>query len=147
MPTLKETAPGCAHLNDREFVAAFENCTLRSEWFHHPDHIRLAWLYLKQYDYKTAERCFRDGLIRLAAHFGVSEKFHVTVTLAWMRVVAAHMRPGESLSFEGWVPHHQELLDSRFLLAYYSEDRLKASEARENWIEPDLQALPLTGPF
>ena len=34
-----------ARLNDEEFLQAFEDCTL--EEFHHADHVRMAWLYLR----------------------------------------------------------------------------------------------------
>jgi hypothetical protein len=143
MPALADFAPGCAHLSDAEFVAAFENCTLRSEWFHHPDHIRLAWLYLRDCGYGVAERRFREGLIRLAGHFGVARKFHLTITLAWLRAVAARVTIGDATPFELWMENHSELLDRRFLLNHYSEHRLATSEARTGWLEPDRVALPL----
>jgi hypothetical protein len=33
------------------------------------------------------------------------------------------------------------LLDQRLPLAYYSHDRLFSNDARERWIEPDVQGL------
>lgn len=132
---------GSRKLTDREFVEAFEKCTLRPENFHHADHVRVAWLYLGQMDYAVAERRFRDGLIRLAAHFGVPEKFHVTITLAWLRAVQERIVPGEETSFEEWITGHSELLDKNLLLNYYSKERLASPEARVSWLEPDRKAL------
>jgi hypothetical protein len=44
------------------------------------------------------------------------------LTVAWVRLVA-------------------RLLDQELPLAYYSRARLFSSDARERWIEPDVQAL------
>ena len=132
---------GAGHLTDREFVEAFENCTLRPEHFHHADHVRLAWLYLKQFDGAAAERRFREGLVKLAAHFGVPEKFHLTITLAWLRAVQERIVPGGESTFEDWITGHPELLDKNLLLDYYSKERLASLEARVSWLEPDRKAL------
>jgi hypothetical protein len=132
---------GSAHLADFEFVEAFENCTLRPENFHHADHVRLAWLYLNQFDGVEAEQRFREGLVKLAAHFGVPEKFHLTMTLAWLRAVQERIVPEEETSFEDWIAGHPELLDKNLLLDYYSKERLSSLEARANWLEPDRKAL------
>ena len=132
---------GSAHLADLDFVAAFEDCTLRAEHFHHADHVRLAWLYLTWHGYESAEQRFRDGLIRLARHFGVADKFHVTMTVAWLRAVQARIAPGGEISFDGWIAGHPELLDRDLLLTYYSKDRLVSTEARAGWLEPDRKAL------
>jgi hypothetical protein len=35
-------------MNDRDFVDAFENCAIASHDFHHADHVRLAWIYLRE---------------------------------------------------------------------------------------------------
>ena len=34
-------------MNDRAFIDAFERCALPNGSFHHRDHVRLAWLYLR----------------------------------------------------------------------------------------------------
>jgi len=132
---------GSAELTDRDFVAAFEDCTLRPEHFHHADHVRLAWLYLTWHDYEAAEERFRQGLIKLAAHFGVPEKFHLTMTLGWLRAVQVRIVPDGESSFAAWIVGHPELLDRELLLNYYSKDRLTSPEARAGWLEPDRKAL------
>jgi len=141
MQNRAELQLGSGHLTDREFVEAFEKCTLRPEHFHHADHVRLAWLYLTGLDYAAAEQRFRDGLIQLAEHFGVPEKFHLTMTLAWLRAVQVRIVPGAESSFEDWIAGHPELLERERLLDYYSKERLADPEARVSWLEPDRRAL------
>jgi hypothetical protein len=132
---------GSARLADREFVEAFENGTLPAEMFHHADHIRLAWLYLRNHTYEAAERRFCDGLVRFATRFGVPEKFHLTMTLAWLRAVHARIRTDGEISFDAWLASHSALLDRNFLLHHYSKERLESQEARTGWLEPDRKAL------
>jgi hypothetical protein len=106
---------------DSEFLAAFENCSLAS--FHHRDHIRMALLYVERYGLEEGTRRAVEGIQHFAAHAGQSQKYHHTMTLAWMRLAA-------------------QLLDKNALDAYYSVDLLRSTQAREGWVEPDLNPLP-----
>jgi hypothetical protein len=141
MQNLAQAQLGCGHLTDREFVEAFENLTLSAQSFHHADHIRLAWLYLRDYDKETAEQRFCEGLVKLAARFGVPEKFHLTMTLAWLRAVEARINPDEEIAFDAWIVSHSALLDRDFLLRHYSKERLMSQEARSGWLQPDHRPL------
>jgi hypothetical protein len=42
-------------MNDDEFLATFEACTLSNQEFHHADHVRLAFLYLRRFS--PSRRC------------------------------------------------------------------------------------------
>jgi hypothetical protein len=125
-------------LSHREFIDAFEQC--RAEPFHHADHLRVAWIYLQHFDYGDAERRLAEGLRRFAASKGASEKYHETMTRAWMRLVASASGDGES--FDAVIARHPELLDQKALARFYSAARLAQPEAREGWLEPDLEPLP-----
>jgi hypothetical protein len=57
-----------------------------------------------------------------AAAAGHPEKYHHTLTVFWMRMVA-------------------QLLDKDLPLAYYSANRLAGDAARTGWIEPDRRPL------
>jgi hypothetical protein len=118
--------------SDDKFIEAVESCTI--EAFHHSDHVRLAWLYCERYG--TSEGCRKivETIQRLAAHAGQSDKYHHTITLAWMRVVDAARRTGKSAELG--------LLDKQALLAYYSPETLASGEARTRWVEPDRAPLP-----
>src|SRR5579871_2156930 len=115
-------------MTDDEFVRAFESCELPPAQFHHRDHLRLARIYLDRFGLDPATARFIDSLKRYAAHIGKSDKYHETITIAWMRVVAAE-------------PAHAEL-DKDHLYRYYSRERLDSPEARMGFVEPDIQQLP-----
>src|SRR5258706_16190218 len=100
-------------MNDDVFAAAFERCEIPGYAFHHRDHIRLAWIYLRRYGLIEAERRIAESIRRYAAHHGASQKYHQTITIAWMRVVAGAMRQAPAATFEELVERFPKLLDKR----------------------------------
>src|SRR5271169_1056902 len=79
---------GCGNLADDEFIAAFEECRLSPGGFHHADHIRLAWLYVRRFGAAQAEQRLLAGIQKMALHAGAPQKFLYTTTVAWARLVA-----------------------------------------------------------
>jgi len=130
-------------LADLEFVQAFEACELSNESFHHRDHIRLAWIYLQRYGELEARRHIAEAIRKFAAHHGKSDKYHETLTVAWLRLVANAMSqaPGAA-SFDELTMVSPELLDKRTIEKFYSTAALSSEDARTSWVEPDLQMLP-----
>jgi len=134
---------GSAHLSDEQFVEAFESCRLPKESFHHADHIRLAWIYLRRMPESEAAGGIAESIQRLAAHYGLSDKFHVTMTRAWTRLVAAALTSAPpDMQFPEFAAAHPHLLDKNLLEKHYSSESLRGDEARSAWLEPDLRPLP-----
>jgi hypothetical protein len=121
--------------SDDQFISAVESCTIES--FHHSDHVRLAWLYCGRFGMPEASAKIVETIQRLAAHGGQTDKYHHTMTLAWMRLVAAARGAGWS-----GPEAHPELLQKEALSAYYSPEVLSSAEARRSWVEPDRAPLP-----
>jgi hypothetical protein len=139
---MNEPVAGTLHLNDDEFVTEFERCRLPAAQFHHADHIRLAWVYLRTMAEPEAAERMGESIRRFAAHIGKTDKFHVTMTRAWIRLVAAAIEgTPEGASFIQFVSAHPQLLDKDALLKHYSKERLESAVARAGWLEPDLFAL------
>ena len=142
MPESKSTS-GAPAWSDEEFLRAFEDLTFPADLFHHREHIHVAWLYLKSTDaWRAAER-MSEGVRRFANHHGATQKYHHTLTLAWMRLVAAALvETPEGYTFEQFLAAHPQLRDTNLLAKYYSKELLETAAAREAWVEPDLQPLP-----
>jgi len=123
-------------LTDDELVAGFEAATLTA--FPHADHVRLTFVYLTIHGRETSQRKLFDGLRRFAAAKGVPEKFHVTMTLAWLDLVEDAMRrhPGAQ-DASALVRACPELLNRDALLRFYTSERLLSDEARQQWVAPD----------
>lgn len=129
--------------SDEDFLRGFEDLSLPAELFHHREHIRVAWLYLKSSDASRAAERMSAGIRRFANHQGATQKYHHTLTLAWMRLVAASLvETPEDYSFEKFLAAHPELGDKNILGKFYSNELLQSTAAREDWVEPDLQPLP-----
>lgn len=130
-------------VSDQEFLSAFEACAVPNESFHHRDHIRLAWVYLEHFGDDEGYVRMADAIRRFATHAGKPEKYHHTVTLAWMRLVAAARR-SQSGAANGseFVAQNPDLLHRSVLLIHYSPAVIDSEIARRSWVEPDLAALP-----
>ena len=129
--------------SDEDFLRAFEDLSFPADLFHHREHIRVAWLYLKSSDATRAAEKMSEGIRRFANHHGATQKYHHTLTLAWMRLVAAALvEIPEGFTFEQFITTHPELKDARLLDQHYSKEILQTGTAREGWVEPDLRPLP-----
>jgi hypothetical protein len=132
-----------SELTDDQFISAMEELRVANANFHHRDHIRLAWAYLHKGSPSFAAERLANCIRRFAAHSGAPRKYHYTLTLAWVRLVAAAMRLTPALqSFECFAAAHPFLFDVRLPWTFYSAACLETEEARAGWVEPDLHSLP-----
>ena len=130
-------------MTDTELVRALECGGIANEDFHHLSHLHVAWVYLSESSgVDEAVDKMRNTLRRFAASAGKPEKYHETITLFWVRLLAAirSARSGETL--EQIVQKDPRLLEKDFPLSYYSADRLFSDDARRSWVEPDRKHLP-----
>ena len=141
--TETNSASGACAWSDEDFLRAFEDLSFPVDQFHHREHIRVAWLYLKSSDATRAAERMSAGIRRFADHHGATQKYHHTQTLAWMRLVAvALVETPEGYNFAQFLSDHPELADKSLLAKYYSAELLQTNVAREGWVESDLQPLP-----
>ena len=123
-----------------ELVRGFENFTPPPQGFGHAEHLTVALWYLARLPADEAAERMRGGLRRFAAHHG-SNLYHETVTLFWLRVVAAFLRR------EGRDRASHELAnllaasraDKGLIFDYYSRQLIGTDEAKSSPVEPDLK--------
>ena len=130
--------------SDREFLDAFERCELAPAGFHHRDHVRLAYIYLTQYDAHTTLMKMRSGLQRFLAYVGApATKYHETITRAWLLAVEHFMREaGPTVNFEQFAAAAPRLFAPRAMETHYTSELLWSTEARRHFVQPDLQPIP-----
>ena len=129
-------------MKDEAFARAFENGFVTPEEFDHLAHVRVAWVYLRETaSLEAALSRMRDGIRRFAASAGASQKYHETITVLWMRILADVKAGGASGDLADVLRAHPELADKELPLRYYSRERLFSDEARAAWVEPDRQPL------
>jgi hypothetical protein len=123
-------------LTDDELVRGFESGLLSE--FHHSDHVRLTIVYLARHGREDTLNRMADGLLLFATLKGHPEKFHVTMTRAWVDLIdaarAAHPEAPDAAALVAACP---QLLDPNALLRFYSAERLNSDAARGQWVPPD----------
>jgi hypothetical protein len=126
-------------MTDEEFVRSFESCDLPNSAFHHRDHVRLAWIYLRRHPVLTALARFTAALRRFAAFNGHSGLYHETITWAYLFLI--HERradaPAEE-TFEAFAARNPDLLTWKpsILDRYYDPETLRSERARRVFVMP-----------
>jgi hypothetical protein len=114
----------------------------KADKFGHREHLELAWSYLDRYPLTVAKQAMASAIRHVAAEHGAADKYHETLTLAWVQLVAVHREHWPASTFEEFIVRNRQLLDSHLLDEHYSSDVLWTGGARAAWAEPDLRALP-----
>jgi len=128
-------------MTDEEFIRKVEDGTIPG--FHHRDHLRLTWIYLQAAGVEEAYQRVSQTIKTFAARHGHSAKYHETITRFWVLLMAYAMRHHPyALSFEDLILAEPHLLEKRLPWKHWSEKRLMSDEARTDWLEPDIAALP-----
>jgi hypothetical protein len=131
---------------DRTFRSAFEAHTITPSQFTHEAHVRLAFTYLAEYDVESAAERMREALLSFIERNDIPRaKFHETITRAWVLAVRHFMDRSTSTGFADFIARNPELLDSKIMLTHYSARALFSSDAREKFVEPNLDPIPRQG--
>lgn len=110
--------------------------------FGHRQHVQLTWLAVRTLDLKSATTLVSEGIMRTARYAGAPQKYHVTMSRAWVELVAYHHAKHPAATFSVFAEQNPGLLDKRLLTRFYSSTVLASAEARSDWLEPDLAPLP-----
>jgi hypothetical protein len=110
--------------------------------FGHREHIHLAYIAVQRYGPARAAEVVAGWIRHLAAYQRAPQKFHATVTRAWVEIVAHHMAAAPAQDFAAFAVTYPALLDKRLLTRHYSSRVLASPAAKTGWLEPDLAAFP-----
>lgn len=110
--------------------------------FTHREHVRMAFETLRRHDFVEAALHYSHALRTLTAKVGKPEKFHQTVTVAFLSLVAERMQTRGPCDFDDFADANPDLLDKSALSRHYSAGRLSSEAARTTFILPE----PLRAP-
>ena len=129
-------------MTDEAFARAFEAGAVGPEQFDHAAHLRVAWVYLREAGSADAALPrIRAAIQRFAAAAGAAQKYHETITVVWMRLLAdAGAQVERPCELEELVRQRPELADKNLPLKYYSPERLFSDQARDAYVPPDLDS-------
>jgi hypothetical protein len=125
-------------------VSAFENATIPASEFTHAAHIAVALSYLDAFSPEQALERMREKIRAFAAHHGVTNLYHETLTTFWMRLLE-HVAGNSSVDLPLWQRINlivEDWTKRRPVEAHYSTELIKSQAARDKWVPPD--RLPLT---
>ncbi len=112
-----------------------------SAHFGHRQHIEVTWLAVRRFGRAAAITLVSDGIQRTARYVGAPQKYHATISRAWVELVAHHTTGGPD-GFDAFAAAYPALLDKRLLGRHYTSGTLASTAARIGWVEPDLRPLP-----
>src|SRR5271170_5960563 len=113
-----------------------------AERFGHREHVYLTWLAVRRCGVPAAIGLVSDGIQRTARYARVPQKYHATVSRAWVELVGHHAAEHAEDDFAAFAEHHTALLDKRLLTRFYRTATLASLQARTSWVEPDLAPFP-----
>jgi hypothetical protein len=117
-------------------LAGFADGSL--EPFHHADHVRVAWLYLKRDPLLRAIERFAADLRRFAAAKGQPGLYHETVTFAFLFLIHERLSAAPE-PFEAFRVRNPDLFTWKpsALDRYYLAETLASERARSSFVLPD----------
>lgn len=126
-------------LTDDELIAAFLHTTLPTAVFHHRQHVRVAWLFVRRYGMPDALREFPAALRRFADAKGATDLYHTTITWAYLLLIHERYQRNPAADWETFAAANADLLTWKpsILDALYLRDTLRSDEAKRTFVMPD----------
>jgi hypothetical protein len=131
-------------MDDVALVEAFEACSLPATEFRHAEHVRVAWLYLASGEsFEEAALRFCKGLRRYAASLGKADRYHETITWAFLALVNERRHACPAISFDSFAEQNGDLFepDLAALARFYDRDTLRSDLARRVFLLPTIAAF------
>ena len=129
----------------RDLVESFEACSFHPSEFRHYQHLSVALWYVWHLPFADAETRMKAGIRRLAQRYG-KMGYHETITVFWLRLVAAFAARAEVGPSLAEVANRLivECDNKELIYDYYSRKLIESAKAKAEWVEPDLRKLEST---
>jgi hypothetical protein len=121
-------------------IDRFEAFDIAPSEFTHALHVEVAWNYLATLPVDQALSRFAEGLRRLAGHLGAVDKYHETITWAYLLLInERRQRLAAGHSWHEFARANPDLLTHRPspLAKYYRPETLESELARGVFLLPD----------
>jgi CDP-diacylglycerol--glycerol-3-phosphate 3-phosphatidyltransferase len=128
-------------VTDQDLIDRFESGAVPESAFHHADHVRLAFAYLRSYPALSALKKFSCALKQFATSHGKPQRYNETVTHAYFFLIRERMaRCGpKGVEWEEFALRNPDLLTWKdgILHRYYEDATLNSDLARSVFVFPD----------
>lgn len=119
-----------------EITRAFEPHCIDVASFNHAEHVRVAFDLLRKYDFIDAAAIYAKGIRAIATNAGVPQKFNLTITYAFMSLIAERLALSPAPEFEVFVSANRDLMSKTLLEKWYGSERLHTDLARAVFLLP-----------
>ena len=117
-------------------LARFLAGAIEARAFPHREHLRMAYALLQREEFAAATLAYANALRAMTARAGRPEAFNLTVTVAFLALIAQRLRSHRG-DFAAFLEANPELLDRRVLARWYRPEQLASAEARTLFLLPD----------
>ena len=119
----------------------FEASEIEPDTFHHSEHVEAAYEMLRRYPFLEATWRYAETIRALAETAGAPDKFNVTITVAFLSVIAERMKQVEYADYQHFIEENADLGSAEMLNQRYSAERLGSRMARQVFLLPDKQEV------
>jgi hypothetical protein len=128
-----------AQLTDEELLQGFVDTTLPTELFHHRQHVRTAWLFVRRHGMPDALREFPEALRRFADAKGATMLYHATITWAYLLLIHERQQRTPAMHWTTFAAENGDLLvwKPSILDTLYRPETLWSDLARRTFVMPD----------
>jgi hypothetical protein len=127
-------------VSDDALVGLFEAGEEPPGGFHHHEHVRVAWHYLRSRSMPEALARFSATLRRFAIARGKPHLYHETITTAFVLLINERLDDGNrALAWPEFAERNSDLLSWKpsILDRYYRPETLASERARRTFVLPD----------
>ena len=126
-------------ITDDALVEGFLDASLPSAAFHHEQHVRCAWLFVRRYGMPAALDAFPAALRRFADAKGATTLYHETITWAFLLIIHERQERGLASDWDTFAAANPDLLSWKpsVLDRLYTRDTLASDLARRTFVLPD----------
>lgn len=103
----------------------------------HREHVRMAFETLRRHEFAAATLHYSNALRAIATHAGHPEAFNLTITVAFLALIAQRMATGAAEDFAAFARAHPDLFDKGLLRRWYRPEQLASPLARRTFLLPD----------
>lgn len=121
----------------RQMLQALEDGTFAPARFNHEDHIGLGFEAIRTHGPELGMQVFARGLKEAAERLGLTGKYHATVTMAFLSLIAERFATGPTDNAQHFIAQNPDLLEAGVLDRFYSPERLASPLARSVFLLPD----------
>jgi hypothetical protein len=117
-------------------LIAFESGGLDPANFPHREHVRLAFELLARHSFGEAVTRFSSGLKRLVAKVDQPQKYHETITVAFLAIIGERRAAQGICSWVEFARRNPDMLDKSVIERWYDRSQIETDLARTTFCLP-----------